>query len=139
VLLELRTLKTWGGKQYFDPTWADAALASTNQGEDFIKDFLLSEVRLASQLGVRPVGGHAALVGYLKETFKATLAAWELKLLPQNYALKDFFTAAPQLDVDALKKERQPLSNDSRYAYELGLRRCLHNRVANAPEFRHAA
>lgn len=47
-LLRIRQHTHWGGKQYFDPMWEDAALAATNQGDDFIKDFLLSEVRLAS-------------------------------------------------------------------------------------------
>jgi hypothetical protein len=47
-LKKIRRDTPWGGKEYFDPMWEDAALAGTNQGDEFIKDFLLSEVRLAS-------------------------------------------------------------------------------------------
>ncbi|MFN4116509.1 MAG: hypothetical protein ACK4F7_08430 [Inhella sp.] len=47
-LLRIRKPTPWGGKEYFDPVWEEAAMAGTSQGDDFIKDFLLSEVRLAS-------------------------------------------------------------------------------------------
>ena len=47
-LKKIRRETPWGGKEYFDPMWEDAALAGTSQGDEFIKDFLLSEVRLAS-------------------------------------------------------------------------------------------
>lgn len=47
-LLKIREQTPWGGKEYFDPMWEDAALAATSQGDDFIKEFLLSEPRLAS-------------------------------------------------------------------------------------------
>ncbi len=52
-LKKIRREVPWGGKEYFDPMWEDAALAGTSQGDEFIKDFLLSEVRLASHPDAR--------------------------------------------------------------------------------------
>ena len=52
-LLRIRKPTGFASKDYFDPMWEDAALAATAQGEDFIKDFLLSEVRLASHPDLR--------------------------------------------------------------------------------------
>ncbi len=52
-LKKIRRDTPWGSKQYFDPMWEDAAMAGTAQGDEFIKDFLLSEVRLASHPELR--------------------------------------------------------------------------------------
>ncbi len=44
-LTKLRQSIPWGGKEYFDPMYPEAAMASENRGDDYIKQFLMTEFR----------------------------------------------------------------------------------------------
>jgi hypothetical protein len=42
-LTKVRQRVPWGGKEYFDPMWAEAAMAGEHRGDDYIKQFLMCE------------------------------------------------------------------------------------------------
>jgi hypothetical protein len=42
-LTKVRQPVPWGGKEYFDPMWAEAAMANEYRRNDYIKQFLMSE------------------------------------------------------------------------------------------------
>lgn len=42
-LTKVRQPVPWGGKEYFDPMWAEAAMAGQVKGDDYLKQFLVSE------------------------------------------------------------------------------------------------
>lgn len=42
-LTKIRQPIPWGGKEYFDPMWAEAAMADEVTGDDYLKQFLVSE------------------------------------------------------------------------------------------------
>ncbi|MGM9483290.1 hypothetical protein ACS5PN_18990 [Roseateles sp. NT4] len=44
-LTKLRGEIPWGGKEYFDPMYPEAAMAAEHRGDDYIKQFLMSEFR----------------------------------------------------------------------------------------------
>lgn len=48
-LTKIRPEIPWGGKEYFDPMFPGAAMAIENQGEDYIKQFLMTEIRYVMQ------------------------------------------------------------------------------------------
>lgn len=54
-LSKVRQSIPWGGKEYFDPMYPEAAMADEHRGEDYIKQFLMSEFR--SQLHPNERGG----------------------------------------------------------------------------------
>ena len=54
-LTKIRQPIPWGGKEYFDPMYSEAAMADEHRGEDYIKQFLMSEFR--SQLHPNERGG----------------------------------------------------------------------------------
>ena len=42
-LTKVRQPVPWGGKEYFDPMWKEAAMASEARGNDYINQFLMTE------------------------------------------------------------------------------------------------
>lgn len=42
-LTKIRQPIPWGGKEYFDPMYPEAAMAGEHRGDDYIKQFLMSE------------------------------------------------------------------------------------------------
>lgn len=48
-LTKIRQPIPWGGKEYFDPMFPEAAMAGENRGDDYIKQFLMSEFRAKSE------------------------------------------------------------------------------------------
>ncbi len=42
-LTKVRQPVPWGGKEYFDPMWAEAAMAAETRGNDYINQFLMTE------------------------------------------------------------------------------------------------
>ncbi len=52
-LTKVRQPVPWGGKEYFDPMWAEAAMAGESRGDDYIKQFLMYEFLVLHQPGVR--------------------------------------------------------------------------------------
>jgi len=44
-LTKVRQPIPWGGKEYFDPMYPEAAMAGEHRGDDYIKQFLMSEFR----------------------------------------------------------------------------------------------
>jgi hypothetical protein len=45
-LIKVRQPIPWGGKEYFDPMYPEAAMAGEHRGDDYIKQFLMSEFRV---------------------------------------------------------------------------------------------
>lgn len=52
-LAKVRREISWGGKEYFDPMYPEAAMAGEIRGDDYIKQFLMYEFRNPQQPGAR--------------------------------------------------------------------------------------
>ncbi len=52
-LTKVRQPIPWGGREYFDPMFPEAAMAGENRGDDYIKQFLMYEFQELHQPGVR--------------------------------------------------------------------------------------
>lgn len=48
-LTKIRLPIPWGGKEYFDPMYPEAAMAGEHRGDDYIKQFLMTEFRYTLQ------------------------------------------------------------------------------------------
>ncbi|MBL8279310.1 MAG: hypothetical protein JNL93_21645 [Pelomonas sp.] len=56
-LIKIRQPIPWGGKEYFDPMYSEAAMAAEMRGDYYVKQFLMSELRFID--GVQSRGGLA--------------------------------------------------------------------------------
>jgi hypothetical protein len=52
-LTKIRQPIPWGGREYFDPMYPEAAMAGEHRGDDYIKQFLMTEFRMPAQPNVR--------------------------------------------------------------------------------------
>jgi hypothetical protein len=54
-LAKVRQPIPWGGKEYFDPMYPEAAMAAEHRGDEYVKQFLMPEIRDATQPNKRGV------------------------------------------------------------------------------------
>ncbi|WP_269633618.1 hypothetical protein [Pelomonas sp. BJYL3] len=59
-LAKIRQPIPWGGKEYFDPMYPEAAMAGEHRGDDYIKQFLMSEFVNPADSGQRGALGPPA-------------------------------------------------------------------------------
>lgn len=48
-LTKIRQAIAWGGAEYFDPLYSEAAMVGEHRGDYYLKQFLMSEVRVAAR------------------------------------------------------------------------------------------
>lgn len=73
-LTKIRQPIPWGGKEYFDPMFAGAAMAGEMQGEYFVKQFLMSEFKSTESIQQR--GPLAPPTRKVEQGMRAPLAGY---------------------------------------------------------------